>query len=87
LFHDKRKQRIKLKQYLVFAILISAFSLNLLISQTLSSRVYVQTNYHMRFVFPFRSDAVLIYNANSQELSFFIDFATFKVGVDSLMSG
>lgn len=49
-----------------------------------SSRVYVQTNYHKEVCFSFSSDAVLLYDANKQELNFYIDFATFKVGIDSL---
>ncbi|MFN6038389.1 MAG: YceI family protein [Bacteroidota bacterium] len=69
----------------LLGLLFFFYFLSFVHAQTLSSsRVYVQTNYHKEVCFSFSSDAVLAYNANSQELSFTIDFATFKVGVDSL---
>ncbi|MFN5183389.1 MAG: YceI family protein [Bacteroidota bacterium] len=49
-----------------------------------SSRVYIQTNYHKEVCFSFSSEAYISYDANKQDLLFSIDFATFKVGVDSL---
>ena len=74
----------KIKTLIVVLVVIT-FNIVMVQGQSYSSsRVYVQTNYHKEVCFSFSSDAFLYYDANKQELSFSIDFSTFKVGIDSL---
>ena len=68
------------KLFLIFMI----SSLNTFAQEVQSSKTYIQTCYNDQQCFSLNSNSFIFYNTENHELIITIDFAKFKVGVDTL---
>ena len=76
-----------MKKLIPLAFTLLFFSGGILLSQTRynrSSSAYIQTCYQKNTCFSLSQKGFVYYDANKEQLSFTIDFATFRLGEDSL---